>query len=110
MSQRSIFEIQAEFCQCMSNSLRIEIIHILRDSPLRVNDIANKTGHLQPVISRHLGVLRNCGLVRAHRQAHEVVYQIANPKIVSICDLIKEVVIEESSRLSKLVTGSMKTT
>ena len=32
-AQRSIFEIQAELCRCMSNPTRIEIVHVLRDGP-----------------------------------------------------------------------------
>ncbi|MFH1908739.1 MAG: metalloregulator ArsR/SmtB family transcription factor [Chloroflexota bacterium] len=105
MSQRSIFEIQADLCRCMSSATRIEIVHVLRDGPQRVSEIARITGHPQATISRHLGVLRNGGVVIAHRHAQDVIYQIANPKIVSICDLMREVLVEEASRRSKLVEG-----
>jgi len=105
MSQRSIFEIQADLCRCMSSATRIEIVHVLRDGPQRVSEIARITGHPQATISRHLGVLRNGGVVIAQRHARDVVYQIANPKIVSICDLMREVLVEEASRRSKLVEG-----
>ena len=103
MSQRSIFEIQADLCRCMSSAIRIEIVHVLRDGPQRVSEIARITGHSQSMISRHLGVLRNGGIVIAHRHAQDVIYQIANPKIVSICDLMREVLVEEASHRSKLV-------
>ncbi len=105
MSQRSIFEIQADLCRCMSSAIRIEIVHVLRDGPQRVSEIARITGHPQTTISRHLGVLRNGGVVIAQRHAQDVVYQIANPKIVGICDLMREVLVEEASRRSKLVEG-----
>lgn len=103
MSQRSIFEIQADLCRCMSSALRIEIVHVLKDGPLRVSEIARITGHPQGTISRHLGVLRNGGIVIAHRHMQDVIYQIANPKIITICDLMQEVLIEEASRRSRLV-------
>jgi len=103
MSQRSIFEIQADLCRCMSSAIRIEIVHVLRDGPQRVSEIARITGHPQASISRHLSMLRNGGVVIAHRHAQDVVYQIANPKIVSICDLMRDVLVEEASRRSKLV-------
>jgi DNA-binding transcriptional ArsR family regulator len=102
MSPATIFEIQADLCMCMSSALRIEIVHILRDGPQRVSEIARITGHPQGTISRHLGVLRNGGVVTAHRNAQEVIYQIANPKIVGICDLMREVLVEEANRRSKL--------
>ena len=104
MSQRSIFEIQADLCRCMSSAIRIEILHVLQEGPQRVSEIARITGHPQATISRHLSVLRN-GVVTAHRHAQDIVYQIANPKIVSICDLMREVLVEEASRRSKLVEG-----
>ena len=105
MSQRPIFEIQADLCRCMSSATRIEIVHVLRDGPQLVNEIARITGHPQATISRHLGVLRNGGVVIAHRHAQDVVYQIANPKIINICDLMREVLMEEAARHSKLVEG-----
>ena len=106
MSQQSIFEIQADLCRCMSSATRIEIVHVLRDGPQRVSEITRISGHPQATISRHLGVLRNGGVVIAHRHAQDVVYQIANPKIVNICDLMREVLMEEASRRSKLIEGS----
>jgi hypothetical protein len=59
----------------------------------------------QATISRHLGVLRTGGVVIRHRHAQDIVYQIANPKIVSICDLMRELLIEQASSRSKLVEG-----
>jgi DNA-binding transcriptional ArsR family regulator len=105
MSQRPIFEIQADLCRCMSSATRIEIIHVLRDGPQRVSEIVRITGHSQVTISRHLGVLRNGGVVTTHHHAQDVIYQIANPKIVNICDLMREVLMEEASHCSKLVEG-----
>jgi ArsR family transcriptional regulator len=105
MSQRAIFEIQADLCRCMSSAVRIEIVHVLRDGPQRVSEIARITGHPQATISRHLGVLRHGGVVISQRHGQDIVYQIANPKIVSICDLMREVLVEEASRRSRLVEG-----
>jgi DNA-binding transcriptional ArsR family regulator len=102
MSQRHIFEVQAELCKCMSSAKRIEIVHLLRDGPQAVGDIARITGHPQGMISRHLGVLRQGGVVIGIRHAQNIVYHIANPKIVQICDLMREVLAEDASFRSKL--------
>lgn len=105
MAQRSIFEVQADLCRCMSNAVRIEIVHILRDGPQRVSELVQLTGQTQSVVSRHLGVLRNGGVVMAHRHAQDVIYQIANPKIVNICNLMREVLMEDAQHRNKLVEG-----
>jgi ArsR family transcriptional regulator len=105
MPTTSIYEIQAELCRTMSNAIRLEIVHILREGPKRVNEIVQAAGQPQSVISRHLGVLRNGGVVTAQRRAQDVYYQIANPKIVNICNLMREVLAEEASHKSILVQG-----
>jgi len=105
MSERSIFEIQADLCRCMSSALRIEIVHVLRDGPQRVSEIARITGNPQATISRHLGVLRNGSVVIAQRHAQDVVYQIANLKIISICDLMREVLAEQIAHQSEIAKG-----
>ncbi len=51
MPQTAIYEIQADLCRCMSSALRIEIVHVLRDGPQRVSEIARITGHTQGTIS-----------------------------------------------------------
>lgn len=102
MVSPSVFETQAELCHTMAHAIRVEIVHVLRDGPMCVNDIVQATGHPQASISRHLRVLRVGGVVIAQRHAQEVVYRIANPKIASICDLMREVLTEEASRRSQL--------
>lgn len=105
MQPSSIYEIQAELCRSMSSATRIEIVHVLREGSLRVSDIARLTNQPQANISRHLSVLRTGGIVVSHRQGQDVVYEIANPKIEMICDLMREVLIEEASRRARLVEG-----
>jgi ArsR family transcriptional regulator, virulence genes transcriptional regulator len=105
ISDKSIFDVQADLCRCMSSAIRIEIVHCLQTGPQRVNDIAHIIGHSQSMISRNLGLLRNGGIVIKKQRTQEVIYQIANPKIVGICNLMREVLAEESSYLAKLVEG-----
>ena len=105
MSPAKIFEIQAELCRTLSNAIRLEIVHLLRQGPKCVKEIAQATGQSQSVISRHLGVLRNGGILTAQRSGQDIIYQIANPKIINICDLMREVLTEEASRCSELMRG-----
>ena len=106
MLHRSILEVQADLCRCMGSATRIEIVQVLRDGPQRVGDIVRITGHPQATISRNLGVLRSGGVVVAQRHAQEVLYRIANPKIIHICDLMREVLVEETARRAQLAEAS----
>jgi ArsR family transcriptional regulator len=67
----------------------------LRDGPRRVADLAEATDLSHATVSRHLAALRNCGVVTAQRRGQEVIYHISSPKIVAVCDLMREVLAEQ---------------
>jgi len=106
MNHQTIFEIQSNLCRTMSHPLRLRIVHLLRDGPMRVQDIATSTSCAQSTVSRHLSVLRHGGILKTERHGQEILYQIANPKIVTICDLMRDVLMEEASRQSDLIQGN----
>ncbi len=99
----SIFDLQAELCQTMSNATRLRIVHALREGPQCVAAIARVTGLTSAKVSQHLAVLRSRGMVTATRQGSEMIYQIANPKIEHICDLMREVLAEQATQRTELV-------
>jgi DNA-binding transcriptional ArsR family regulator len=103
MNEQTIFDIQAELCRAMGNPLRMEIMHLLRSGPMNVNDIASATHTHQTTISRNLATLRNAGIVVAHREGTNTIYEVANPKIVSVCNLMREVLSEQIGEHSKLM-------
>ena len=100
---QSIFGIQAALCQAMGHEIRQEIVHLLRDGPIRVTDIAAKLNYPQSTISRHLAPLRNAGIVHTHRDGTDVIYSIANPKMIAVCDLMREVLLEQFGERSKIM-------
>ncbi len=101
----SIFDLQAELCHTMSNAARLRIVHCLREGPKSVSDIAAATSYAQPKVSQHLALLRQRGVVSAKRQGLEMIYQIANPKIVRVCDLMREVLAEQAAERSELMVA-----
>lgn len=102
MSHEKIYEIQAELCRAMGNPLRIEIMHLLRAGPLNVNDIASATHSHQSTISRNLAALRNVGIVVTHHEGTNAIYRVANPKIMNVCDMMREVLSEQIDERSKI--------
>ena len=105
MSGETIYEIQAGLCRTMSNPIRLEILHHLRNGPMGVSEIIAITGFSRSLISHHMGVLRHGGIIKAMRGDQDIHYQIANPKIIQVCVLMREVLVEEASRRSKLMEG-----
>ncbi len=99
----SIFDIQAEFCRAMGSSARLRILHLLRDQPQTVTEIARGTGLMQATVSRHMASLKLVGVVLAQRRGHEIIYRIADPKIGEVCDLVREVLSERLQQHSRLL-------
>ena len=102
MSPRSIFEMQAEMCKTMGNAARLQIVHVLRDGPMRVSDIVEAIGLAQAKVSQHLAVLCAYGIVTTKREGKDVIYRIATPKLTRVCDLMREVLAEQASERSEV--------
>jgi DNA-binding transcriptional ArsR family regulator len=100
---QSIFDLQANLCKAMSNATRLRVVHQLRAGPCRVGEITKATGLAQSNVSQHLAVLRLCGVVVSERVGNEIVYRIANPKIIHVCDLMREVLSDQASERSELI-------
>jgi len=93
-----IYDLQAQLCQSLSNPIRLRIIHTLKGAPKSVNEISADLDASQPTISRHLAVLRSTGLLTARRRAQEVYYEITNPKVVEVCEMMRCILAEREAQ------------
>ena len=92
-----IFEMQARLCQSLGHSIRLRIIHTLKQGPKSVNDLAALVNVSQPTISRHLSVLRSNGILTAHRKGAEIYYEISNPKVIQVCEMMHLILVERET-------------
>ncbi len=103
MAGKTIFVVQAELCRAMGSPLRMKIVHLLRENPMNVNEIAYAMKVPQASISRNLAILRNTGVLTVRREGTNAIYQVANPKILSVCDMMREVLSEQLEEQVKLM-------
>ena len=99
----SIFDLQAELCQAMSNASRLLIVHTLRQDVQCVADIARLAGLTPAKTSQHLAILRRHNIVIAQRQGGRIVYRLANPKIARVCDLMREILTDQAAEITKVL-------
>lgn len=102
-TEQSSFEIQAGFCRAMGHPVRLHILHVLREAPMHVGELARQRGLSQPAVSRQLAVLRSAGVVSCRRCGIEMVYQLSDSKVGEVCDLVRRVLFEDSLRYSKII-------
>ena len=76
-------ESLAEIFKALSDPTRLKIIRLLsrRKPMLCVGALAHRLGISQPAVSQHLRVLKNAGILRAHRLGFHVHY-VFNPSIL----------------------------
>ena len=89
--EAEINQLHAEICAGLADPKRILILYTLSDHPHTVTEIVEKLEITQPVISRHLKVLRERGMVRAVRKGPSVEYSLADPRLIEALDLLRSV-------------------
>ena len=78
--------LKAKIFNALSDPTRLEILEFLRISEKCVCEIIPRVGLIQPVVSRHLRILKDCGLVRDRKDGNRRLYSITEPKIFEIID------------------------
>ena len=105
LTDKSIFEMQAEICKTLTNPKRIEILNALRTDERTVTELVNALGASKANVSQHLAVMRHKGILTTRREGVNIFYRVANPKVIEACSLMKEVLFEQHVARKKAVSG-----
>jgi ArsR family transcriptional regulator, arsenate/arsenite/antimonite-responsive transcriptional repressor len=76
--------------RALSDPTRREILRLLRDGPRTSGQIAEQFPVAWATVSRHLGVLRDSGLVLAERDGQQVVYELNTTVFSDLVDHLIE--------------------
>jgi DNA-binding transcriptional ArsR family regulator len=71
-----IMQVRNVVFRAMADPTRREILRLLRASPRTSGEIAARFNSSWPTVSRHLGVLKDAGLVTAERNGQEIHYEL----------------------------------
>jgi ArsR family transcriptional regulator len=89
---------KARIFNALSDAVRLDIIEFLREGEKCVCEIVPHIGLIQPVISRHLKILKECGLVRDRKAGNRRLYSITDPRVLKIVDSVTPEFSESISR------------
>jgi ArsR family transcriptional regulator len=89
--EREIHELHAGLCSALADPNRLMILYSLSESTHSVNDLAERLGLPQPTTSRHLKILRDRGLVTPQRVGTNVMYSLADARLIEALDLLRSV-------------------
>lgn len=80
--------LMADFFKVLSEVSRLQIVCALKSGSKNVTEIIEITGLGQANVSKHLKMLSQAGIVSRRQEGVCVYYQIANPFIFELCDLV----------------------
>jgi len=75
---------KAKVFKALSDPARLEIIELLREGGKYVSDIVKKTGVVQPAVSRHLKILKECGMVEESKVGNRRLYKVTDQRIFKV--------------------------
>ena len=93
-------------CQALADPKRIVILYLLAEGPKNVTEIAEALDSPQSTVSRHLKILRERSLVTTEREGSQIVYSLADRRIIEALDLMRAIVmssLREGGRLADAI-------
>ncbi len=93
--QEEIALLHSHFCSGLADQSRILLIYELAEQPRNVGELAERLGMTQPVVSRHLSILRERGIVTAEREGRAVYYRISDERIIEALNLLRSIIADQ---------------
>ena len=100
--ESEIVQLHAEICAGLADPNRILILYELSQSPRNVTELSTNLKMAQPLVSRHLKILRERRMVIAERHGTVVEYALADQRLIKALDLLRAVLRDGLSKHAEL--------
>ena len=81
----------AEILKALGHPVRLKIVcGLMKKDNCSVSIMAEKLNISQPVVSQHLNVLKNAGIIAGYRKMNRVCYRLENDKVRRIIRILGE--------------------
>jgi len=98
-----VVQLHAEICAGLADPTRILILYELSSGSRNVTEISTILKMPQPMVSRHLKILRERGMVIPERQGAVVRYSLGDKRLIDALDLLRAVLRDSLSKRAELV-------
>ena len=86
---------KAKIFRALSDPVRLQILDFFRNGEKCVREISPHIGLIQPVVSRHLKILKDSGIVRDKKDGNKRLYSITDQRVFQIFDGITPELVKE---------------
>ncbi len=97
-----LYEMHAGICAVLGNAKRIQIIDVLQEGEKSAGTLSHEMEISKANLSQHLNIMKSKGILLNRREGVSIYYRISNPKIVTACRLMREVLMEQIQDITKL--------
>jgi DNA-binding transcriptional ArsR family regulator len=94
IAELELFQKHAETCCIFCNEKRLMIMWALGERQKSVGEIARELDLSSQVISQHLRLMKDRGVVASTRRGRQIFYRLANPKFLEAHRMIRSVLVE----------------
>jgi ArsR family transcriptional regulator len=101
--ENEVNQLHAEICGGLADPSRILILYTLSQAPRNVTELSSELNMPQPLVSRHLKVLRDRGMVTSERSGTTVTYTLGDRRVIEALDLLRAAMHEIITRRAALV-------
>ena len=81
---RDVLDTAADLLRALAAPLRIGIVLQLRESQRCVHELVDTLAVPQPLVSQHLRILKEAGVVTGERSGREVIYRLVDHHLAHI--------------------------
>jgi ArsR family transcriptional regulator, virulence genes transcriptional regulator len=103
MEKKLLYSMHADVCKALANSIRIEIIDLLRDKELTFGEILKKTETTKSNLSQHLTVMVQKGILIHRKEGLHVYYRLSSTKVYEAFRIMREVLKERIYNQSEII-------
>ena len=83
-----LIELVAQRFRVLGEPMRIKLLDRLREGDATVGELQQALGASQQNISKHLGILRDAGMVSRVKHGNHTIYSISDPAVFDLCDQV----------------------
>jgi DNA-binding transcriptional ArsR family regulator len=102
---RPLSEVKAELFKALGHPARVRILEVLAGGERTVSELTDLVGIEASHLSQQLAVLRRARLVAFRKEGHRVRYVIADPEIVRLLAVAKQILVNSLSDTEAILEG-----
>ena len=104
-----LVELIAQRFQALADPTRIKLVdHICVRGQASVQELTEVVGSTQQNVSKHLGVLRDAGILRRQKVGNFAFYSIADERVFALCEDVCGSLEDQYATLHGVVAGARR--